>query len=187
MFTLQAFSVSVPFLDRPARPVQAFDAFEAAQRVARQLPTPAPVVVACRCNSAPTTLAAYVRGGSDATAPGYIFQAQSVAFQFQAGQRDGVARVEVLVPGQCCFSVSYQIDADGVVTGLTSEGAGQLLLHIKGRTCVQEFSEYLAMTVERAFVAGKLTPSKAAASPLSEAASVAAAHNQASRAGLIPG
>ena len=33
---------------------------------------------------------------------------------------------------------------------------------IKGKTCVQEFSEYLVATVERAFVGGDLNPLKAA-------------------------
>lgn len=155
--------------------MQAFDAFEAAQRVARQWLTPTPVVVACRCHAAPKELPAYVRGGAAVPAPGYVVQAKSVAFHFLAGARDGVARVEVLIPGQRCISVSYHIDADGAVAGLTSEGSRQLLLHIKGKTCVQEFSEHLATTVERVFTAGEFMPSKAAPAPRGEASPTASA------------
>lgn len=186
MFILQVFSVSVPLLDRPARLVQAFDAFEAAQRVARQLPTPAPVVVACRCHVAPKELAAHVQGKALGPAPGNAFQAKSVTFHFLAEEFDGVARVEVLAP-QCSITVDYRVGADGVVAGLTTEGAGQLLLHLKGKTCIQEFTEYLARTVERAFVAGDLLPARVSNALRSDVSPVAMPPNQDVRPGVMPG
>lgn len=158
--------------------MQAFDAFEAAQRVARQLPKPAPVVVACRCHVAPKELAA--------PAPGNAFQAKSVTFHFLAEEFDGVARVEVLAP-QCSITVDYRVGADGVVAGLTTEGAGQLLLHLKGKICIQEFTEYLARTVERAFVAGDLLPARASGTPRGDVSPLAVTANQDVRPGLMPG
>lgn len=110
-----------------------------------------------------------------------------MAFHFLAGERDGVACVEVLIHGQRCISVSYRINAEGVVAGLTTEGATQLLLHVKGKTSVQDFSEHLATMVERAFTAGDLMLARAATAARSEAVPASVTHTQDVYAGMIPG
>ncbi|RTL28471.1 MAG: hypothetical protein EKK49_15645 [Rhodocyclaceae bacterium] len=110
-----------------------------------------------------------------------------MAFHFPVGARDGVACVEVLIPGQRCISVSYRINAEGVVAGLTTDGATQLLLHVKGKTSVQDFSAHLATLVECAFTAGDLMLTRAATALRSEAAPASVAHTQNVYAGMIPG
>ncbi|MBS0355982.1 MAG: hypothetical protein JSR83_19020 [Proteobacteria bacterium] len=110
-----------------------------------------------------------------------------MAFHFPVGERDGVACVEVLIPGPRCISVSYRINAEGVVAGLTTDGVTQLLLHVKGKTSVQDFSVHLATLVERAFTAGDIMLTKAATVSRSKAAPASVTHTQDVYAGMIPG